>query len=58
VVQAVQEAFVAMAATEEGAAMLAEVPFVKLIPASAADYDTLRDLGLERYYISLTSPPD
>ncbi|MFW2542664.1 phosphate/phosphite/phosphonate ABC transporter substrate-binding protein [Primorskyibacter sp. 2E107] len=51
--QAVQAAFVSMAQTEEGAAMLARVPLVKAAKANQEQYQALRSLNLEGYLVTL-----
>ena len=50
-VELVRKAFLEMAATEEGAAMLAKVPIKKAVAATLEDYKILNDWGLEDYYI-------
>ncbi|MGB0671378.1 MAG: phosphate/phosphite/phosphonate ABC transporter substrate-binding protein, partial [Rhodospirillales bacterium] len=42
----IQKAFLDLAATKAGAALLAAVPFTKLVKADLADYRALYDLGL------------
>ncbi|WP_459867184.1 phosphate/phosphite/phosphonate ABC transporter substrate-binding protein [Endothiovibrio diazotrophicus] len=49
--QAVRRAFLDMAATEAGAALLAKVPIKQLIAADADDYRPLTAWGLERYFV-------
>lgn len=45
-----QEAFLAMAATPEGAAMLDKIPMLKAVAAQDADYQPLREMGLDKFY--------
>lgn len=52
VAEAVQAALLDMAATEEGAALLAQVPFRQAVTAIEADYEPLRALDLESYFVS------
>lgn len=49
--QKLQSAFLDVAATEEGAALLAKIPMRAAIPTSAADYDIVRDLELDTYMV-------
>lgn len=48
---AVRKAFIDMAATPEGAAMLAQVPMRQVVAASFDDYKVIRQMGLEKYYV-------
>lgn len=52
VADAVRRAFLDMAYTKEGAAMLAQVPIRELIGASQDEYEVLRDLHLEDYFVN------
>lgn len=52
VANAVQQAFLDMADTEEGAALLAKIPMRKAAKASQQDYEILRDLRLEDFFVS------
>ncbi|ARE40694.1 Phosphonate ABC transporter phosphate-binding periplasmic component [Rhodovulum sp. P5] len=52
--EAFRKAVLDLAETDEGAALLAQVPFRKAIAAGATDYAVLRDLALESYFV----PPD
>ena len=47
----VQQALLDMAATPEGAALLAKVPMMKATTASQAEYDALAAWKLEKYYV-------
>lgn len=51
VVDRVRTAMLAMAAEPRGAALLAEIPVKALGPAGDSDYDPLRVLGLEAFYV-------
>jgi phosphonate transport system substrate-binding protein len=51
VVDRVRTAMLAMAAEPRGAALLAEIPVKALGPAGDGDYDPLRVLGLEAFYV-------
>ena len=55
VVDAVQKAFVELAATEQGAALLAAIPMRRAIAAHADEYDALRRLQLADFYINPAS---
>lgn len=55
VITAVQTAFVEMAATQSGAALLAQVPIRSAVEAREHDYDALRELRLSHYYIKPAS---
>lgn len=48
----VRQAFLDMAATPEGKKLLAEVPFKQLVAASPQDYESLRKLNLETYWVN------
>jgi phosphonate transport system substrate-binding protein len=47
----VQQAFLDMAATPEGAALLAKIPMTKVEVADNADYAALKSWKLEKYYV-------
>ena len=47
----VQEAVLAMAATPEGAALLAKVPMAKPVKATVAEFAALKNWKLEKYYV-------
>ncbi len=47
----VQEELLAMADDPAGRALLAKIPMKNVMPASLQDYDTLKKLGLEAFYI-------
>lgn len=47
----VQQALLAMAQTDHGKALLAEVPIKEAIPTSLQDYQPMTKWGLERYWI-------
>jgi phosphonate transport system substrate-binding protein len=47
----VRRAFLEMAATPEGRALLSKIPFNHPVPASLADYTPMRDWGLEDFWI-------
>jgi DNA-binding TFAR19-related protein (PDSD5 family) len=47
----VQQAFLDMALTPEGAALLAKVPMLKATIASQAEYTALAAWRLEKYYV-------
>lgn len=49
--EAVREAFLAMAASSEGAALLKEVPLVRPVATSSRDYEPLRELGLGEFFV-------
>ncbi len=49
--EAVRKAFLDMAATPEGAALLAQVPMRQAVSASFDDYKAIRQMGLEKYYV-------
>ncbi len=48
----VRAALLSMAATPEGAALLAEVPITRMIATSPADYEPLRELGLRDFFVA------
>jgi phosphonate transport system substrate-binding protein len=47
----VRSAFLAMAATTQGQALLAQIPMEKPVVASVSDYQELATMGLEKYYL-------
>lgn len=47
----ITKALLEMAATQSGQALLAKAPFVKLIETSYAEYEMMKDWGLEDYYV-------
>jgi len=47
----VRKALLDMAATSEGAALLAKVPMVKVTTANQAEYETLKRWKVEKYYV-------
>ena len=49
VVEKIRQAFLVLAATDQGKALLKKVPFRKLGPATAEDYHPLRSLNLRPY---------
>ena len=49
--EVVRKAFLDMAATPEGAALLAQVPMRQAVSASFDDYTAIRQMGLEKYYV-------
>ncbi|WP_425098549.1 phosphate/phosphite/phosphonate ABC transporter substrate-binding protein [Tropicibacter sp. S64] len=51
VADAVQQAFIDMAQTESGAAMLAQVPIKRPVMATQDDYEGLRKLELQSYFV-------
>ena len=48
--EAVRQAFIGMAATEEGKAILNKIPMRSAGPASLEDYQVLKEWGLEDFY--------
>lgn len=52
VISDVQQALLEMGADIDQAAMLANVPFKKIGPATDSDYDQIRSLNLNTYYIA------
>ena len=46
-----RQAFLELAASAEGRALLAAIPMPAPVAAHASDYRELTDLGLERYYV-------
>jgi phosphonate transport system substrate-binding protein len=48
----VQQALLAMAQTEKGAALLAKIPIRKAVSASLRDYTPMSEWGLEAFYVS------
>jgi phosphonate transport system substrate-binding protein len=55
--EAVREAFLAMAASPDGAALLKEVPMAQIVPASSRDYEPLRELGLREFFVPEPANP-
>ncbi len=49
--EAVREAFLAMAASPDGAALLKEVPMAQPVSASTRDYEPLRELELREFFV-------
>ncbi|HZX30813.1 MAG TPA: phosphate/phosphite/phosphonate ABC transporter substrate-binding protein [Rhodocyclaceae bacterium] len=49
--EAVQKALLDLAATPEGKTLLQEVPLARMIPAAPKDYEPLRELGLEDFFV-------
>jgi phosphonate transport system substrate-binding protein len=49
--EAIRAAFLEFAATPEGAALLKEVPIAHLTAASPKDYEPLRDLALQEFFV-------
>jgi len=49
--QQVCQALLDMAATEEGQALLSQVPIKKALRANVSDYIPLRELGLQDFYV-------
>ena len=47
----VRKAFIDMGQTEQGAALLAKVPFKKIGPANLDEYMDLKTWGLEEFYV-------
>jgi phosphonate transport system substrate-binding protein len=47
----IQKAFLDLAATPEGARLLARVPMQRPIAANVADYDIITSLNLERFQL-------
>ncbi|HEX8986374.1 MAG TPA: phosphate/phosphite/phosphonate ABC transporter substrate-binding protein [Rhodocyclaceae bacterium] len=54
---AVRDAFLAMSASPEGAALLKEVPIAQAVAASARDYEPLRELGLGEFFVPEPAAP-
>ncbi|NNJ94226.1 MAG: phosphate/phosphite/phosphonate ABC transporter substrate-binding protein [Halobacteria archaeon] len=50
--KSVQLAFLDIAATEEGASMLAQIPVVGLVASSIEDYGIIETLNLKAFYVS------
>ncbi|MBR9882316.1 MAG: phosphate/phosphite/phosphonate ABC transporter substrate-binding protein [Oceanospirillales bacterium] len=48
--EALKTAWLELAATEEGQALMARIPMIQPIPASMSDYSALLDWGLDQYY--------
>lgn len=51
VAAAVQKAFLQIAETPEGQALLARIPMRQAIPATTAEFDSLHDLHLQDYWV-------
>ncbi|MBS1190802.1 MAG: ABC-type phosphate/phosphonate transport system, periplasmic component [Rhodocyclaceae bacterium] len=49
--EAVQKALLDLAASPEGKVLLQEIPLARMIPTSARDYEPLRELGLEDFFV-------
>lgn len=49
---AIQQAVLAMAATQAGAGLLEKIPIKSAVVASAGDYDVVRDLHLDDYVVA------
>ena len=47
----VRQALLAMDVTPEGRALLAKIPTRKLVPVSRGDYESMRDWGLDAYWV-------
>lgn len=47
----IRQAFLDMSASPEGRALLAKIPIREAVPAEAADYQPLRELNLEDFYV-------
>lgn len=52
VAETVRDALIEMAKTDRGGALLHRVPFLDVVPAVAEDYDVLRDLRLEDFWVA------
>lgn len=50
---AITAALLEMAATDDGQALLAKVPFKKLVATTYGEYAFMADLGLEDYYVTV-----
>ena len=50
--KSVQQAFLDLAATPEGASMLAGVPMTSLVATSIKDYEVIETMGLKAFYIA------
>lgn len=48
----IRDAFLALAATPEGATLLKEVPIGRLAATSLQDYEPLRELGLQDFFVA------
>jgi phosphonate transport system substrate-binding protein len=51
IVEDVRAAFLAMGETEDGKALLAQIPIRKVVAASADEYEILNDLQLRNYWV-------
>lgn len=50
--EAIRDAFLALAATPDGAALLKEVPINRLTATAMKDYEPLRELGLQEFFVA------
>jgi phosphonate transport system substrate-binding protein len=50
--EAIRDAFLAFAATPEGEALLREVPIGHLTATGMKDYEPLRELGLQDFFVA------
>jgi len=50
--KSVQQAFLDLAATQEGASMLAAIPMASLVATSIKDYEVIETMGLKAFYIT------
>ncbi|MET0050485.1 MAG: phosphate/phosphite/phosphonate ABC transporter substrate-binding protein [Candidatus Thiodiazotropha sp.] len=50
--QAIQQAFIEIGSTEEGRALLAKIPMKQVGKADLSDYEPLKKMGLERFYVA------
>lgn len=53
IIDQITEAFLAFGATPEGRALLQEVPINQIGKATQQDYEPLKNLGLEKYYVDV-----
>lgn len=53
----VRDALLKMGQTEQGKKLLSRIPIDKIGPASIDDYRPLKELGLERFYVSPSANP-
>lgn len=49
--EAVQKALLELAASPEGKTLMQEVPMARMVPASMRDYEPLRELGVEEFFV-------
>ncbi len=54
--EAVRQALLDLAATPAGQELLADVPLLRMVPASIDDYLVMRDWGLEKYWVEEPRP--